>query len=1132
MNIACHNVENLAGKIREPDYVEYIKSFDIFCALETFTTETFDFSIHFSDFMVFHSPAVKLSRKGRVSGGVVVFVNKKLSEFVTCIKTPYDHMVCLKISKTLLGFDNDSIFTFVYVPPYQSPYYANKDFDCHIHKLEELLLQTLEGKGDIPLILMGDFNSRIDNWTLEDDDHFNLFDNENQFGFRQSKDKVVNQFGKLFIEFCNMFSLVPLNGNATGDEYGNFTFVGDQGNSVVDYALVTSDIFEKVNFCFHVVGDRVESKHVPIHVTLPVTRDSVVKAQNNKSSSHSTYTRVKWDRDKVDEFMSEISSEQSLDMLDNALSMVSTCIDTALDMFNNALLKAADCMFKTVRIKSGQQATNRWFNKECADKKRLARKASTKFHKTDDPEDRVDYLKMRNEYSSFVKEKSKSYKNEARDNLLKERKNSSRFWSLSKELRRIFRSGADINITEWAAHFKKIFNPISAQPISESPNRIQGPTFHSIPELDNPISENEIKDAIKNLKFGKASGPDNICAEFLKHSEFVILPFLCTLYNRIFDACYFPFEWTKAIIVPLLKNGDEKNPDNYRGISLLSILSKIFTSILNKRLYNWAETNDKISPEQAGFRRSFSTIDHIFTIISIVQSRFNSPSGGKVYACFIDYRKAFDSVDRSKVWDKFHSLSISTKMIKILQAIYSNVFSCVRWNGNLSEFFSCPVGLKQGCLLSPIMFSLLIGDVADHVRAHGMHGFQLIPGGPEIFSLLFADDIVLLSSTPRGLQKQIDNLHNASVSLGLSINLDKTKVMVFRKGGFLGRKEKWNLAGTPLDVVNSYKYLGYTLTTQLSENIACDIFASKAKGKVLDIMKTMWCIGSMNTKIFFQFFDSQVKPMLLYASEIWGICKISNIEAAHLFAIKRLLSVSDKSPNHMVYGETGRYPLYIDSTLSSIRYWFKLLKMPESRYPKQCLLHMTAALNRRERFYTPFWVQNIRDCLIKFGFQNVWNNQGTQNEAAMIRDLKAKMIEDFIQNWNQKIVESDRFSVYCSFKRSFRLENYLNNITIKRFRDVLIRFRLGINDLGINRRFQGNSQNNKNCPFCPNLFENETHVLFVCYKYNELRKKYLESICNERVYSLNYIVTNLSMENERNLGMYLFYCMKLRDSNL
>ena len=234
----------------------------------------------------------------------------------------------------------------------------------------------------------------------------------------------------------------------------------------------------------------------------------------------------------------------------------------------------------------------------------------------------------------------------------------------------------------------------------------------------------------------------------------------------------------------------------------------------------------------------------------------------------------------------------------------------------------------------------------------------------------------------------------------------------------------------------------------------------------------------------------------------------------------------------MVYGETGRYPLYIDSTLSSIRYWFKLLKMPESRYPKQCLLHMTAALNRREHFYTPFWVQNIRDCLIKFGFQNVWNNQGTQNEAAMIRDLKAKMIEDFIQNWNQKIVESDRFSVYCSFKRSFRLENYLNNITIKRFRDVLIRFRLGINDLGINRRFQGDSQNNKNCPFCPNLFENETHVLFVCYKYNELRKKYLESICNERVYSLNYIVTNLSMENERNLGMYLFYCMKLRDSSL
>ncbi len=112
-----------------------------------------------------------------------------------------------------------------------------------------------------------------------------------------------------------------------------------------------------------------------------------------------------------------------------------------------------------------------------------------------------------------------------------------------------------------------------------------------------------------------------------------------------------------------------------------------------------------------------------------------------------------------------------------------------------------------------------------------------------------------------------------------------------------------------MEIVNSYKYLGYTLTTKLSSNSACEEYASKAKGKILDLMKTMWSLGSLNTTVFFQLFDAQIKPMLLYASEIWGTSKLRITESAHLFACKRLLSLSDKSPNHMVYGKNGKIPI-------------------------------------------------------------------------------------------------------------------------------------------------------------------------------------------------------------------------------
>ena len=106
------------------------------------------------------------------------------------------------------------------------------------------------------------------------------------------------------------------------------------------------------------------------------------------------------------------------------------------------------------------------------------------------------------------------------------------------------------------------------------------------------------------------------------------------------------------------------------------------------------------------------------------------------------------------------------------------------------------------------------------------------------------DNVVLVSSTPGGLQNQINNLEKAFESLGLSVNLDKTKVMIFRKGGHIAEGEKWFYDGSKIEIVNSYKYLGYTLTTKLSTNSSCEEYASNAKGKILDLMKTMWSLGS------------------------------------------------------------------------------------------------------------------------------------------------------------------------------------------------------------------------------------------------------------------------------------------------
>ena len=289
---------------------------------------------------------------------------------------------------------------------------------------------------------------------------------------------------------------------------------------------------------------------------------------------------------------------------------------------------------------------------------------------------------------------------------------------------------------------------------------------------------------------------------------------------------------------------------------------------MNKRLYKWAETENKIPEEQAGFRKGYSTVDHVFTLVSVIQKCLYGSKRSKLYIAFVDYEKAFDTVDRNSLWKILEKIKTSTKVIKVLRGMYTSVKSCVRWGADLSDVFDCPAGVRQGCLLSPLIFSLLISEVAENVIKKGRHGFQFLANLKEIFLLLFADDIALISTSPTGLQNQINNLEQASDSLGLKVNTQKTKIMVFRKGGHLSRHEKWFYKGKQIEVVNSYRYLRFMLTTKLSMEYSFESSAMKAKGKIVELLRVMWSLGNKNMSVFFKLFDAQVKAMLLYSSEV------------------------------------------------------------------------------------------------------------------------------------------------------------------------------------------------------------------------------------------------------------------------
>ena len=230
-------------------------------------------------------------------------------------------------------------------------------------------------------------------------------------------------------------------------------------------------------------------------------------------------------------------------------------------------------------------------------------------------------------------------------------------------------------------------------------------------------------------------------------------------------------------------------------------------------------------------------------------------------------------------------------------------------------------------MCSPVLFSLFINELAREIVQRGRHGIQLIPDLIQIFILLFADDVILMSDSVCGLQNQLAN------RLGLVVNLDKSNIVVFRNGGHFGWNEKWFYGRSLVSVVNVYKYLGICLSTRLTFSHALKDMAARAKIGVVNILKLLWSLGEKSS-ISLKLFDVQIQPILNYGAEVWGLeADLKVVERIHLFALKRFLNVSSRTPNVIVYGETGRYPLFVNIFVKSVKYWLRILKMPDHRFP-------------------------------------------------------------------------------------------------------------------------------------------------------------------------------------------------------
>ena len=1035
----------------------------------------------------------------------------------------------LNLKKSLCNTAKDLLLVTMYNHPKDSIFYKNKPYYSTLEQTEQFLANNIKEGKDFDIIINGGLNARVGDWAFSEEENDNLDWGEHPYTYtRKSQDQQINGPGKILIELCSSFSLSPIAGLIEKNFSSAFTFIGHRGSSLIDHFIVSVNILDLViNYS---VANRIESNHLPIVLT--IRRDNITEKESEEEIKEQKI-KMKWQESKEKESLNILNKKATQNLLQTAEEQLEDDLDESLNSFNKAMDSANKPMKQTINVNKKKTSKNDWFDKECKSCKRKTSNLLRKLNNTNrrgKPEKydklKKEYLLERLNYNKLIKEKRKAYKKDTQNKLLENRKDSKKFWDLIKKINFKSIKLPKISINEWRNYFCTLLNPstTSHSPSSSNENLNHEEQQIQVEDLDKEITKNEVLQAIDKLKKGKSAGTDEISPDLIKLAKPQIVNYLHKLFQKIYDTGKYPKEWAKSIIIPIHKKGSKLILDNYRGISLLSVTSKVFTSIINNRLYTWMEENMKICEEQAGFRRHFSTIDHIFTLYSMVNNRLHGQKRGKLYVAFIDFKKAFDTVDRKVLWESMKEEGISSKMINMIKGIYNTVIATVRYGNNISDDINCPVGVKQGCLLSPLLFSILINKVARKIAEKGRAGYQFITGGKEIFSLLLADDIVLISMTPSGLQNQINNLKAESEKLGLEVNLNKTKTMAFRGGGYLGKAEKWYFGQEKLETVNSYKYLGYTFTTKLSTEIALAEFAGRAKGKVISIFKALYKIGKIDISIFFHLFDSQVRPMILYASEIWGNNVQFTLEKVHMFAARKLLGVSIKTPRQLIYGELNRHPLEIDSKIKTLKYWFKIQEMDDSRIPKQAYIR-----DEREMPLNPkSWSKEIKNMLEKNGYGYIWINKGTLFTRAFVKNFKQRLIDQFWQGWHQKIAEGDRYLTYNSIKTNHNREKYLANINITKFRKIYTKIRLGILDINNNKALY-DKEANVEC-HCGYMKEDEIHFLLHCPTYSWYREKYIKKHWpNINKLELKDILNNEEEEINQDISMYVYFSMRRKE---